>query len=110
MDIQITDRALARLKAAADEEQIDLVDQWLRIGVESGGCSGLTYRLGWDSEKREKDRELEISGIRVLLDLQSFLYLAGTTLDFSDGLEGQGFHFNNPQASRTCACGESFAV
>ena len=110
MDIQITDGALSKLRQTASNENIDLSKQWLRVGVATGGCSGLTYKLGWDTEKREKDREFEIGGFRVLLDLQSFLYLAGTTLDFSDGLDGQGFHFHNPQASRTCACGESFAL
>jgi iron-sulfur cluster assembly protein len=110
MDIQITESAQTRLRETAENEGIDLSRQWLRIGVVSGGCSGLTYELGWDTVKKEKDREFEIGGLRVLLDLQSFLYLAGTTLDFSAGLDGKGFHFQNPQASRTCACGESFAV
>ena len=110
MDIQITERALDKLRETAVQEGIDMSKQWLRVGVASGGCSGLTYQLGWDSTRKEKDRELEIDGIRVLMDLQSFLYLAGTTLDFSDGFDGRGFYFDNPQATRSCACGESFAV
>ncbi|MGA7304872.1 MAG: iron-sulfur cluster assembly accessory protein [Rhodothermales bacterium] len=110
MDITITQRAADRILSAARKDGVDLDNAYLRIGVVSGGCSGLTYDLGWDSVRREEDELAEIAGLRVILDLNSYLYLEGSTLDFTDGLEGKGFHFNNPQASRTCACGESFSV
>jgi iron-sulfur cluster assembly protein len=110
VNIGITDRAASRIREAAEHEGVDLTDSFLRIGVVSGGCSGLTYDLGWDTVRREEDEMGEIAGLRVILDLNSYLYLEGSTLDFTDGLEGKGFHFDNPQASRTCACGESFSV
>lgn len=110
MDLSITKRAADRILAAASNEGVDLENAYLRIGVVSGGCSGLTYDLGWDTVRREDDEFAEISGLQVILDLNSYLYLEGSTLDFTDGLEGKGFHFNNPQAARTCACGESFSV
>lgn len=110
MDIELTDRAKGRIREIAQNEQIDTGTTFLRVGVVSGGCSGLTYELGWDTVKGEKDREARVDDITVLMDLKSFLYIAGSTLDFTDGLEGQGFHFVNPQASRTCACGESFSL
>ncbi len=110
VDITITQRAADRILSAARKDGVDLDNAYLRIGVVSGGCSGLTYDLGWDSVRREEDELAEIAGLRVILDLNSYLYLEGSTLDFTDGLEGKGFHFNNPQASRTCACGESFSV
>lgn len=82
----------------------------IRVSVEGGGCSGLMYDLDFDSEIREKDEIFEDKGIKILVDRKSLLYLLGTTLDFSDGLNGKGFQFVNPNASRTCGCGESFAV
>jgi iron-sulfur cluster assembly protein len=108
--IEITDRAAARIQEIAEREGIRRDEQFLRVAVVSGGCSGLTYDLGWDSTLQEKDRVVGEEPFRVVMDLKSFLYLDGTTLDFSDGLEGQGFHFHNPQAARTCACGESFSL
>lgn len=110
MDLNISDRALAKIREIAVREGIDLGEAYLRVGVVSGGCSGLTYDLGWDTTRQESDRLVELGDLRILMDLNSFLYLAGTNLDFSDGLEGKGFHFDNPQASRTCACGESFSL
>ncbi len=85
-------------------------DYFVRVEVTSGGCSGLTYNLDFDNEARPDDQEFEDKGVKIVTDLKSFLYLCNTTLEFSGGLNGQGFHFNNPNASRTCACGESFAV
>jgi iron-sulfur cluster assembly protein len=82
----------------------------VRVAVVPGGCSGLSYELGWDTVRQESDTLLEQDGIQILMDRKSYLYLEGTTLDFSEGLEGQGFHFHNPQATRTCACGESFSL
>ncbi|KUG08445.1 HesB/IscA family protein [Solirubrum puertoriconensis] len=82
----------------------------LRASVAGGGCSGLSYKLDFDDEVKPMDQEFEDKGVRVVVDMKSFLYLAGTELDFSDGLNGKGFFFNNPNASRTCGCGESFSV
>jgi iron-sulfur cluster assembly protein len=110
MEIRLTDRALAKIQEIAASERLDLSDALLRVAVIPGGCSGLTYELGWDTTEQEGDRVLEVDGIRVVTDRRSAPYIDGTELDFSDGLEGKGFHFMNPQAARTCACGESFGV
>ena len=83
---------------------------FVRVAVEGGGCSGLSYKLDFDNEMKKGDQEFEDKGLKLVLDMKSFLYLAGTELDFSDGLNGKGFNFNNPNASRTCGCGESFSV
>ena len=85
-------------------------DAKLRVSVKGGGCSGLMYDLGFDDEIVDSDQVIEDKGFTILIDKKSVLYLAGTTLDFSDGLNGKGFQFVNPNASRTCGCGESFAV
>lgn len=85
-------------------------DQHIRVGVTGGGCSGLMYNLEFDSQKQPADMEFMDKGVRIVVDKKSILYLAGTVLDFSDGLNGKGFQFVNPNASRTCGCGESFAV
>jgi len=85
-------------------------DSFIRVGVEGGGCSGLTYKLEFDNQMREGDKVFEDKGVKIVCDRKSFLYLVGTELDFTDGLNGKGFQFNNPNASRTCGCGESFAV
>lgn len=85
-------------------------DFFLRVSVTSGGCSGLTYKLDFDNESKATDQVFEDNGVKVVTDLKSFLYLFNTTLEFSGGLEGKGFSFNNPNASRTCSCGESFSV
>ena len=83
---------------------------FLRVSVVGGGCSGLSYKLDFDNESKPMDQVFENNGVKVVTDLKSFLYLVNTTLDFSDGLNGKGFYFSNPNASRTCGCGESFAV
>lgn len=85
-------------------------DYFVRVSVTSGGCSGLTYSMDFDNESQENDQVFEDNGVKVVTDLKSFLYLFDTTLEFSGGLNGKGFTFNNPNASRTCGCGESFAV
>ena len=110
MEIQITPRALDRIREAASAEGVDLSATSLRIAVVPGGCSGLTYDLGWDTTVQDTDEVAEVGGLNVVMDLKSYLYVEGSELDFSDGLEGKGFHFNNPQAARTCACGESFGL
>jgi iron-sulfur cluster assembly protein len=85
-------------------------DYFLRVSVVSGGCSGLSYKLDFDNESKPNDQVFEDNGVKVVTDLKSFLYLFNTTLEFSGGLDGKGFFFNNPNATRTCGCGESFAV
>lgn len=83
---------------------------FIRVGVEGGGCSGLSYKLEFDNVLKDGDQQFEDKGIKIVVDKKSFLYLIGTELDFSGGLNGKGFVFNNPNAQRTCGCGESFAV
>ena len=85
-------------------------DYFIRISVVGGGCSGLSYKMDFDNEAKAGDQEFEDRGEKLVTDLKSFLYLCDTTLDYSDGLNGKGFQFVNPNASRTCGCGESFAV
>lgn len=112
MSITISDRAARRINQIREEKHIP-EDAKLRVGVVSGGCSGLTYELDFDHEEpdeSQKDQLFEDNGIRLIIDMRSFLYLSGTQLDYTEGLEGQGFHFHNPNASRTCSCGESFSV
>ena len=93
-----------RLKEGYDDHY------FVRVWVTSGGCSGLSYEMEFSNDPRPDDQIFEDNGVKVVTDLKSFLYLCNTTLEFSGGLEGKGFHFNNPNASRTCACGESFSV
>lgn len=111
MEITISDRAIARIEQIRAKQGVSS-DAYLKVGVVSGGCSGLTYNLEFDSEftPTDADKVFEINGINVLVDMRSFLYLAGTELDYTDGLDGEGFHFHNPNASRTCSCGESFSI
>ncbi len=111
MDITISERATKRIEEIRAGQNVP-EDAFLKIGVVSGGCSGLTYDLDFkaDIEPQENDKVFELNGMKVLVDMRSFLYLAGTELDYTDGLEGQGFHFKNPNASRTCSCGESFSI
>jgi iron-sulfur cluster assembly protein len=86
------------------------VDTFIRVGVDGGGCSGLSYKLEFDNQVKEGDQVFEDKGIKIAVDKKSFLYLIGTELDYAGGLNGKGFVFNNPNASRTCGCGESFGV
>jgi len=112
MSIKVSEQAAERIRNIRQEQQLaDNVP--LRIGVVGGGCSGLTYKIDFDtdeSKKDDKDQHFQDNGIDIVVDMRSFLYLAGTELDYTDGLKGQGFHFNNPNATRTCSCGESFAI
>jgi len=85
-------------------------DFFVRVSVTSGGCSGLSYKMDFDNEDQPNDQVFEDKGVKVVTDLKSFLYLCNTTLEFSGGLDGKGFYFNNPNAARECGCGESFAV
>lgn len=108
--LAITDAARQRLAEVAAGANVDAAETYLRVAVVPGGCSGLTYDLGWDTTVQDVDETVDLGGLRVVLDPRSLAYVEGTTLDFSDGLEGKGFHFHNPQAVRTCACGESFSL
>lgn len=85
-------------------------DTFIRVGVEGGGCSGLSYKLEFDNQMKDGDQSFEDKGIKIVVDRKSFLYLVGTELEYTGGLNGKGFVFNNPNASRTCGCGESFSV
>lgn len=111
MELTVTDRAINRINEIRQEKKVP-DSAILRVGVVSGGCSGLTYDLDFDTDSKvqEKDKLFEVEGIKILIDMRSFLYLAGTELDYTDGLNGQGFHFKNPNATRTCSCGESFSI
>ena len=108
--IQVSDTAKDKLIQLMAEEGGTATDSYLRVGVTSGGCSGLSYELKIDKDMRDADKLFEDKGIRIVVEKKSFLYLIGTTLEDSGGLNGKGFYFNNPNASRTCGCGESFAV
>lgn len=107
--IFVADSAKNRITEIRDQENYD-ENYFLRVWVSSGGCSGLTYQLEFDNNNKPDDQAFEHNGVKVVTNPASFLYLFNTTLEFSSGLNGKGFHFNNPNASRTCACGESFAV
>lgn len=107
--IYISERAKARVLEIRQSENLGS-DSFVRVGVVGGGCSGLSYKLDFDNQLQKGDQVFEDKGIKLVTDIKSFLYLCETTLDFSDGLNGKGFHFINPNASRTCSCGESFAV
>jgi len=106
--ITVTERAKDKALVLMKEEQRG--NAFIRVGVEGGGCSGLTYKLEFDSQLKPDDKVFEDKGMKIVCDKKSFLYLVGTELDFTDGLNGKGFQFNNPNASRTCGCGESFSV
>lgn len=92
------------------EGGFDVSDDYVRVGVKSGGCSGLSYELNFDNSKGESDKLFEDNDVKIIIDKKSFLYLIGTTLEYSGGLNGKGFIFNNPNANRTCGCGESFSL
>lgn len=106
--ITVTDTAKKQALRLMEDEGKD--GYFIRVGVEGGGCSGLMYQLTFDNEEKTDDKSFEDNGVKVVVDKKSFLYLIGTTLDFSGGLNGKGFVFSNPNADRTCGCGESFSV
>jgi iron-sulfur cluster assembly protein len=108
-EIQVSDKAAKQVKAIMEENQVP--DNYgLRVGVKGGGCSGLSYTMGFDADIREGDTVIEEKGVKLFVDGKSLFYLMGTILDYSDGLNGRGFIFNNPNAKKTCGCGESFSV
>lgn len=108
--IKVSESARNKLETLMTEQGHQIEDSYVRVGVESGGCSGLSYQLDLDTSMKDSDKLFEDQGVKILVDKKSFLYLVGTTLEYSGGLNGKGFSFNNPNASRTCGCGESFAV
>ncbi len=108
--IKVSESAKKRIAALMQEDGFDAVRDFVRVGVKSGGCSGLSYELKFDSSQAEGDRLIEDNDIKIVIDKKSVLYLAGTILEYSGGLNGKGFVFNNPNAQRTCGCGESFSL
>jgi len=107
--IGITERAAKEIKRILTDQALPN-GTGLRVGVKGGGCSGFSYTLGFDDHVGEVDQVTEVDGVRVICDPKSFLYLSGTEIDFEDNLMGRGFKFGNPNASKTCGCGESFSV
>ena len=109
--IFISDKAKSKvISLMTDAGVINDPSYFLRVSVVGGGCSGLSYKMDFDNEQKPMDQAFEDKGVKIVCDLKSFLYLVNTELEFSDGLNGKGFYFNNPNASRSCGCGESFAV
>ena len=107
--ITISERAAKEVRRIVEEQNLP-EETVLRVGVKGGGCSGFSYSLGFDDTVRETDQVVEHDGIKVVCDPKSFLYLSGTEVDFEESLMGRGFKFGNPNASKTCGCGESFSV
>jgi len=105
----VADSAKKKIEEIRAKEHIG-GDFFVRVSITSGGCSGLSYKMDFDNESKPNDQVFEDNGVKVVTDLKSFLYLFNSTLEFSGGLDGKGFSFNNPNAARTCGCGESFAV
>lgn len=108
--IKVSDTARKRVISLMEDDGFDATTDYVRVGVKSGGCSGLSYDLKFDKALGENDKVFEDNNIKIAVDKKSFLYLAGTILEYSGGLNGKGFVFNNPNAQRTCGCGESFSL
>ena len=108
--IKVSDSAKERVEQLMKEGGYNIQHDFVRVGVKSGGCSGLSYELKFDKLCSDSDKIFEHNGVKIAVDKKSFLYLVGTTLDYSGGLNGKGFVFINPNASRTCGCGESFSL
>jgi len=107
--IEVTPRAIARIRTAMEKEGISPEQGGLRLGVQGGGCSGLSYNIRFDTQPRERDRVYEYDGVRVFVDPKSFLYLHGMILDYEETLMRQGFNFINPNSTKSCGCGSSFS-
>jgi iron-sulfur cluster assembly protein len=108
--IKVSETAKKRVALLMEDEGFNPATDYVRVGVKSGGCSGLSYELKFDNALGENDKVFEDNDIKIAVDKKSFLYLAGTILEYSGGLNGKGFVFNNPNANRTCGCGESFSL
>ncbi len=108
--INVSENAKSRIAQLMAESGFEISRDFVRVGVKSGGCSGLSYELNFDNQLGENDKLFEDIGVKIAVDKKSFLYLVGTTLEYSGGLNGKGFVFQNPNANRTCGCGESFSL
>lgn len=108
--IKVSETAKSKVVQLMHDDGFDPANDFVRVGVKSGGCSGLSYDLKFDKSQGEGDKLFEDNGVKIVVDTKSFLYLIGTTLEYSGGLNGAGFVFNNPNANRTCGCGESFSL
>lgn len=108
--VNVSDTAAQQLLNIFIEENKDPKENFVRVGVKSGGCSGLSYILDFEDKASESDKIVESNGVNLLIDKKSLLYLIGTTLEYSSGLNGKGFHWTNPNAQRSCGCGESFSL
>ncbi|MBP8792774.1 MAG: iron-sulfur cluster assembly accessory protein [Lutibacter sp.] len=108
--IKVSDIAKKKVVELMSDDGFSYETDFVRVGVKSGGCSGLSYDLKFDKENNDGDKVFEDNGVKIIVDKKSFLYLIGTTLEYSGGLNGTGFVFNNPNAQRTCGCGESFSL
>jgi iron-sulfur cluster assembly protein len=108
--IKVSELAKKKVIELMTDEGFNVSSDFVRVGVKSGGCSGLSYDLKFDNEQKEDDKVFEDNDVKIIVDKKSFLYLIGTTLEYSGGLNGAGFVFNNPNANRTCGCGESFSL
>ncbi len=108
--IKVSEIAKKKVVELMQDEGYNVSSDYVRVGVKSGGCSGLSYELKFDKEQQDEDKVFEDNGVKIIVDKKSFLYLIGTTLEYSGGLNGAGFVFNNPNANRTCGCGESFSL
>ena len=108
--IKVSETAKVKVSSLMREEGFDPIQDYVRVGVKSGGCSGLSYDLNFDKTLDTEDKLFEDNQVKILVDKKSLLYLIGTTLEYSGGLNGKGFVFNNPNANRTCGCGESFSL
>ncbi len=108
--IKVSSTAKKKVASLMQEEGFNPSADFVRVAVKSGGCSGLSYALEFDAQHNEDDRLFEDNDVRIVVDKKSLLYLVGTTLEYSGGLNGKGFVFNNPNANRTCGCGESFSL
>ena len=108
--IKVSDIAKKKVIELMTEDGFNPEVDFVSVGVKSGGCSGLSYDLKFDKDNKDDDKVFEDNGIKIIVDKKSFLYLVGTTLEYSGGLNGTGFVFNNPNAQRTCGCGESFSL
>ena len=108
--IKVSESASKRVAMLMQDDGFDPQSDYVRVGVKSGGCSGLEYVLNFDKSTADTDKVFEDNGIKIVVEKKSFLYLAGTVLEYEGGLNGKGFQFVNPNASRTCGCGESFSV
>jgi len=108
--IKVSESASKKIVDMMKDDGFDPTNDYVRVGVKSGGCSGLSYELKFDKEIGENDKVFEDNNVKIAVEKKSFLYLVGTVLEFSGGLNGKGFVFNNPNANRTCGCGESFSL